>query len=68
MDIATSGITLRQKTKSETIELLLGVLLNQEHNYLTLYEPRDQALCRTLMADTFPTTLDETQYCSIFRD
>jgi hypothetical protein len=67
MDIAVSGIRLHANT-ADSIESLLEVLLGQQRNYLPLHEPRDKALCRTLVADTFPTTLDEAQYCTVFRD
>ncbi|RDW89512.1 hypothetical protein BP6252_01544 [Coleophoma cylindrospora] len=69
MDIAANGIPLyANKPEMSSIESLLEVLLGQQRNYLPLHEPRDKALCRTLVADTFPSALDETQWCTVFRD
>ncbi|RDW70124.1 hypothetical protein BP5796_08521 [Coleophoma crateriformis] len=69
MDIAVRGIPLyANETEVTSIESLLEVLLGQQRNYLPLHEPRDKALCRTLVADTFPSALDEAQCCTVFRD
>jgi hypothetical protein len=55
-------------TENTNIETLLEVLLGQQRNYLPIDEPQDKALCRTLVANTFPTTLDEAHYRAVFRE
>ncbi|KAN0117087.1 hypothetical protein V8E51_003064 [Hyaloscypha variabilis] len=69
VDIATRVIRLNaNETEKTRIESLLEVLLDPQRNYLPIHEPLDKALCHTLVADTFPTTLDETQYCTVFQE
>jgi hypothetical protein len=68
-DITKSGPWLFGSDIQDTsIETLLEVLLGQQRNYLPIDKPQDEVLCRTLVADTFPTILDEAHYCAVFRE
>jgi hypothetical protein len=73
-DITGSGLWLFEgNIKGTRMETLLEVLLGQQRNYLPIEEPLDKALCRTLLADTFPDIRDEVDdreayYRTLFRE
>jgi hypothetical protein len=69
VDITMGGNPLNSHTiEFNSLETPLEMLLGEQRIYVLGSEPQDEALCRTLVADTFPATLNEAQYSSVFRE